>query len=74
MSVSVLQLDVVLLAVLVAPHLLDVAVVTSLLARMTVETETGIMIVETEGTDPAAQMTGKNIALNIGFPLLTILC
>lgn len=72
-SVSVLQLGVVLLAVLVALHLLDVAVVTSLLARMTAEIETETTIVETEATDPAAQMIGKNNALIYGFPSLTVL-
>jgi len=54
----VLQLDAVLLAV-VAPHLLDVAVVTSLLARTIVETETETTNVET-ATDLAVQMTGEN--------------
>jgi hypothetical protein len=58
-NVSVLQLDVVLLAV-VAPHLLDVAVVTSLLARTIVETETETTNVET-ATDLAVQMTGTVI-------------
>ena len=53
-----LQLDAVLLAV-VAPHLLDVAVVTSLLARTIVETETETTNVET-ATDLAVQMTGEN--------------
>jgi hypothetical protein len=70
-SVSVLQLDVALRAV-VAPHLLDVAVVTSLLARMTVETETETMSVET-ATDLAVQMTGKNYVLMLWPNLLTIL-
>jgi hypothetical protein len=57
-NVNVLQLDAVLLAV-VAPHLLDVAVVTSLLARTIVETETETTNVET-ATDLAVQMTGEN--------------
>jgi thioredoxin-like negative regulator of GroEL len=70
-SVSVLQLDVALRAV-VAPHLLDVAVVTSLLARMTVETETETMSVET-ATDLAVQMTGKNHVPMLWPNLLTIL-
>jgi hypothetical protein len=61
LAVSVtVQLDAVLLAAVVALHLPDVAVATSLLARTTVETVTETTTVETEATDPAVQMTGKN--------------
>ena len=57
---SVPQLDVVLLAVVVALHLLDVAVaVISPLARMNAVTETEITIVETAVIVPAAQKIGK---------------
>ncbi len=63
-SVNVLQQDAVLPAVVAAPHLLDEAVATSLLARTTAETETETetTIVETDPTDPAVQMTGKSVA------------
>lgn len=60
-AVSVIvQRDVVLLAAVVAPHLPDVAVVTSLPARTTVEIVTETTIAETEATDPAVLMTGKS--------------
>jgi hypothetical protein len=58
---ATVQLDVVLLAV-AALHLLDVAEVTSLLARMTAGTVTETTIVETEATAPAVLMTGTVIS------------
>jgi hypothetical protein len=61
-SVNVLQQDAVLPAVVAAPHPLDEAVATSLLARTTAETETVTTIVETDPTDPAVQMIGKSVA------------
>jgi hypothetical protein len=66
-SVTV-HLDVVLPAVVAAHHLLDVDVVTSLLARTTAETVTEITIVETEATAPAVQMTGKPTYIPIFLP------
>lgn len=60
-SVNVLQQDAVLPAVVAAPHPLDEAVATSLLARTTAETETATTIVETDPTDPAVQMIGKSV-------------
>jgi len=59
-SVKALHLDVVLLAVVVAPHPLDVdVVVTFPLARMNAEIETETTIVETVvETALAARMTG----------------
>jgi hypothetical protein len=61
---ATVQLDVVLLAV-AALHLLDVAEVTSLLARMTAGTVTETTIVETEATAPAVLMTGESYAASL---------
>jgi hypothetical protein len=67
------QLDVVLLAVVAALHLLDVAEVTSLLARMTAGTVTETTIVETEATAPAVLMTGESYAASFSSRSLTFL-
>jgi hypothetical protein len=74
-SVKALHLDVVLLAVVVAPHPLDVdVVVTFPLARMNAEIETETTIVEiVVETALAARMTGEILTSCILYVMLTAL-